>query len=213
MKKILICILIIIIITLILFGYKYLKNNEEPVQNNPILTSNKENFLLYIDEVLEDNDNVKVRGTILKGTLNIKDDISIVGLGKKGVDSKITKIEINSVDSESGNAGDNVYITLDSKIKKEYIEKGQAIIISGTTKPIYNIYAKVSQTDLSLFDIKEKGNIFNINSDIECRVEVLSEEEQKVKISLNVPMVVEEGIEIDIKNGNTIIAKAIIVEK
>ena len=75
MKKVLICISIIAISILILFGYKYLKNNEEPVQNNPTIASSEENFLVYIEEIIQDNDNVKVKYGNIIGNLGNQEDL------------------------------------------------------------------------------------------------------------------------------------------
>jgi hypothetical protein len=53
---------------------------------------------------------------------------------------------------------------------------------------------------------------FFINSDIKCSVTLISEEDKKISILLDVPIVIQEGLEIFIKNDKSNIAKAIITE-
>lgn len=210
MKKILIFIIIIIMIVISIFVYKnYFKNND--IDNQIVLNSDGD-FLLYIDEIHEDGESLKIQGTISKGSIKTNNEISIVGLGKKQINSKVIKIESNNTVMDTAKAGDNVYITLDLNEKKDYITKGQSVILTGSTKPIFTIEAKIVSSDLELKEIQEKGNNFYINSDIKCSVIILSEEEKLIKIKLEEPIVVAEKLEILIKQDNKIIAKCIIAE-
>lgn len=217
MKKGLICIIIIAIIIVAIFAYiKLNKKNSDVLENtnNAINTiETAENFLLYIDEILQDGNNVKVIGTVSEGTINDDNEISIVGLGKKEVDSKVIKLEVDNKERDSVKKGEKVAITLDSNVNIDYIAKGQAVIILGTTKPIYNIDAVIVATNLNISEIIEKGNTFFINTDIDCSISIISEEGKKIKISLDVPIVIENGIEFVIKNDDSIIANCIVINE
>lgn len=203
-------IIALIIIVTIFICVVCIKNKGNNSAQNEVVISDDGIFLLYIDEIIEENENLKVAGIISNGSIKVNDEISILGLGKKGAYSKVIKLEVNNNETVSAKAGDNVKITLDSSIKKEYIEKGQSVILSGSTKPVYNIDIKITSSDLNMSEIKEKGNIFYINSDISCSLQVISEENKQIKATLDVPIVVEKGLEIVIKNDTTVIANGII---
>ncbi len=211
MKKILICIAIVAAIIMAIFIYKnFIKDNNEASKGNEVVLNDEGNFLLYIEDILQENERIKIKGNILSGKINTNDEISIVGLGRKGIDTKIVKLEINNKEVTSAKVGDLINITLEPNVKKEYMEKGQAVIISGSTKPIYNIDAQITSTELEISEIKEKGNVFFINSDIKCSISIVSEEDKQIKIKLDVPIVVEQGLEFVIKNHSSTIARGII---
>lgn len=208
-KNILKIITLIIILTTIICVVS-IKNKTKNVTQNEVVIGDEGIFLLYIDEIIEENENLKIVGIISNGSLKVNDEISILGLGKKGAYSKVIKIEVDNNETNMAKAGEKIKITLESSIKKEYIEKGQSVILSGTTKPIYNIDIKVTSTDLNISEIKDKGNIFYINSDIGCSIKIISEEKNTIKATLDVPIVVEKGLEIIIKNDTTVIANGIV---
>lgn len=201
MKKVLIFIIVIAIIIISIFVYK--DNNN--IKNKVVIDSNGD-FLLYIDEIKEKSGNLKVKGVITNGTINVDNEISIVGLGMKGIDCKVIELEVNNTIVNSAKAGDSVYITLESFVKKEYIKEGQAMITPGSTKPIFSIEAKIISTDFSLKEIEEKGNNFYINSNIKCSISIISKEEKIIKIKLEESMVVMEKLEFLIKKDNNIMA-------
>lgn len=203
MKKVLIFIIIITMIIISIFVYKNHTTNN--IENKVILNSDGD-FLLYIDEIQENSENLKVKGIITKGIINVNDEISIVGLGMKEINCKVIKLESNNTTIDSAKAGDNIYIILESFVKREYLKEGQAIITPGSTKPIFSIEAEIVSTDLSLKEIQEKGNNFYINSDIKCSVSIISEEEKIIKVKIEEPMVVVEELEFLIKNNNNVIA-------
>lgn len=204
MKKVLIFIIIIIMIIISIFIYKNHTTNN--IIKNKVILNSDGDFLLYIDEIQKDGENLKVKGIVTKGTININNEISIVGLGMKGIDCKVIKLESNNTTIDSAKAGDSIDITLESFVKREYIKEGQAIITPKSTKPIFSIEAEIVSTNLSLKEITEKGNKFYINSDINCSISIISEEEKIIKIKLEESMVVVEELEVLIKNNNNVIA-------
>lgn len=210
MKKVLIFIIIIAIIVISIFAYKN-NSKDNNIENDLILNSDGD-LLLYIDEIKEEGDNLKVKGIITNGIIKVDDHISILGLGMKGIESKVIKLETKNNMVNSARAGEYICITLDSFVKKEYIKEGQAIITPKSTKPIFSIEAKIVSTEFSLEEIEEKGNNFYINSDIKCSVSIISKEEKLIKIKLEKSIVVIDKLEFIIKKDNDIMAKCSIVE-
>lgn len=213
MKKVIICIsLVAIVIAICLAIFDWKKNDNIIDTNTDNFLSSTEDALMYIDNIIEEDSMLMINGTIYSGTLKKNDEISIVGLNKKGIDVKISKIEANNEEKESAQAGENVNLILDSDYSAEYIEKGQAVIAIGTAKPIYNITAKISDMNIELTELTEEANVFCINTDIKCNVSIMSEEDNIIEISLDVPIVVKKDLNVTLKNNSDIIATAIIVE-
>lgn len=218
MKKIVICIFIIILtivgilIEKIFFSKQPTKNIEK---NNIEIFSDEDNLLLYIDEVKKkknNNNNITIVGRIISGTVNVKDEISIGGLGKKEIITQVIKLNVNGTDSNIAKSGENVSITIDTDVDMEHIQVGMAVITPKTDKPVYNVKAKISKTTMELKDIVKEVNVFYINKDIKCNVTIISEKNNEIKISLDVPIVVKKDLEIVLKNNDKIIANAIVIK-
>lgn len=215
MKKIKICIFIIILIVAgVLFGKNnfYKKSSKNIENNNVSVLSDKDNLLLYIDEIKNDNNNISIIGKIISGTVNIKDEISIVGLGKKEINAQIIKLGVNGTDANVAKSGENVCITIDTDVDMKHIQIGMAVITPQADKPIYNVNAKISETTMELKDIVKEVNVFYINTDIKCNVSIISEENYEIKVSLDVPIVVQNDLKVVLKNNDKIIANAIVIE-
>jgi elongation factor Tu len=217
MKKFLILIFVIIIIVSGIFTYKHFQNKDnelkeiETSQLTPVSpVKNEDYFLMYIDKLSKDNSNIIINGTISRGNIKVNDEISIVGLDKKEVITQISKININNQETDIANEGDSISLVLDTDISDDYIAVGQAVIKTGTTKPIYIINARLNSisTD-NISELESKVNTFSINTDIKCSVKVLSEENNEIKITLDVPIVIDNGIEFALKSNNKIIAEGI----
>jgi elongation factor Tu len=220
MKKILILILVIIVIVGGIFAYKYsqhksgdLKKIETNELTSVLSTNNEDYFLLYIDEISKDNSNLILHGTISRGNIKVNDEISIVGLSKKEVITKVSKINNNNEEVKEAHEGDNIDLIIETEIPNDYIIQGQAVIKTGTTKPIYNINAKLNTISAnSISELENKVNLFCINYDIDCSIKVISEENNEIKITLDIPIVVDDGIEITLKNNNKVLAKGITID-
>lgn len=220
MKKILTFTLIIIIVIVSIFAYKYFQNRNKDLNKieNTSLTqvSSKRDenyFLLYIDEISKDDVNVLVNGTISRGNIKINDEISIVGLGKKEVTTTVSKIYINNEEVNEAHEGDNIrLVLLESDIFTDYIIQGQAVIKTGTTKPVYNIEIILDTISIdNISELENKVDTASVNTDIKCSIKVLSEEKNEIKITLDVPIVIDDGIEISLKNGDKVIAKGVAI--
>lgn len=216
MKKIMICIFIIIIlIVLVVLFVKnilYQKSFENIKNNDQNVLSDKDNLLLYIDEIKRNNNNILIAGKIISGTINKKDEISIVGLGKKEINTQIINLNVNGTDTNVAKSGEYVCITIDANVDMEYIQVGMAVITSQTDKPVYNINARISETTIDFKDIIKEVNIFYINTDIKCNVSNISKENNEIKISLDVPIVVKKDLQVILKKNDKVIAKATVIE-
>lgn len=214
MKKIIIGIFIIILIIVgtVLGKNIFSRKSQENIENNDVsVLSDKDNLLLYIDEIKDDNNDISIVGKIISGTVNIKDEISIVGLGKKEINTQVIKLNVNGTDTKIAKSGENVCITIGTEIDPKYIQVGMAVITPQTDKPVYNINLKILETT-DLKDIIKKVNVFYINTDIKCNASIISEEKNEIKISLDVPIVVEKDLEVFLKSNDNVIAKAIVIE-
>ncbi len=220
MKKVLILIIIVLIIVGGFFMYKHFHKKDEGLReigtNQLILdepTIRENYFLMYIDELTKDGANTVVKGTVARGDIKLNDEISIVGLDKKGIDTKVLKIKINGEEKENAKEGDIISLVFESDVPEDYIAQGQTVIKTGTTKPVYNIttinnYISTEKNS----DLKNIANIFNINIDLKCSVTEINEEKNEVNILLDEALVIDKGIDFTLKNGNEVVAKGTIME-
>ena len=214
MKKIVILILSIILIAGVVIIYKHVssKNTElNEIENNqlkPVTHIQKDYFLMYVDETSNNNTGVILKGTILKGNIKLNDEISIVGLNRKEVTARILKIKVNNEEKDSAKEGEFINLEINSDIPKDYIMKGEAVIKTGTTKPVYNIDAEIkSLTADNITELEKNIDTFFINTDLKCSIKVISEKDNILRIKLEEPIVMDEGIEFSLKNGDKIVAK------
>ncbi len=99
-------------------------------------------FLMPIEDVFSiEGRGTVVTGRIERGTLNLNDEIEIVGLGdtQKTV---VTGIEMFNKLLDKGMAGDNAGILLRG-VKKEDVERGMVLAAPGSVKPHTKFEAKV----------------------------------------------------------------------
>jgi elongation factor Tu len=92
-------------------------------------------FLMPIEDVFT----ITGRGTVVtgrveRGTVNVNEDVEIVGIKDKSTKTTVTGVEMFRKLLDSGQAGDNVGLLLRG-IKREDVERGQVIIKPGTTTP------------------------------------------------------------------------------
>lgn len=206
-------ILILVIIILVIISKNFTKKDNQSIAQNTTEIVEEEKFLLlYIDNIEDDGNQIKIFGDVEKGKINVDDEISIEGLGGKGVDCKVQKLQIDNEEVTSAEKGEHICIVLDTYISTEMIHVGQAVTLPGTTKPIYNFNIQITSTDLSLSELVNSINTIYIKSDINCSASIVSEEEQKIRVSLKVPIVVENDVEVLLKNNEEIIGEGIINE-
>lgn len=92
-------------------------------------------FLMPVEDIFT----ITGRGTVVtgrveRGTLKVNDDVEIIGIKEKSVQSTVTGIEMFRKLLDSAEAGDNCGLLLRG-IKREDIERGQVIIKPGAYTP------------------------------------------------------------------------------
>ncbi|MBJ7291588.1 elongation factor Tu [Williamsia sp.] len=92
-------------------------------------------FLMPVEDVFT----ITGRGTVVtgrveRGSVNVNEDVEIVGIREKSTKSTVTGIEMFHKLLDSAEAGDNAGLLLRG-LKREDVERGQVIIKPGTTTP------------------------------------------------------------------------------
>ena len=92
-------------------------------------------FLMPVEDVFT----ITGRGTVVtgrveRGSINVNEDVEIVGIKEKSTKTTVTGIEMFRKLLDSGQAGDNVGLLVRG-IKREDVERGQVVVKPGTTTP------------------------------------------------------------------------------
>ena len=92
-------------------------------------------FLMPVEDIFT----ITGRGTVVtgrveRGTLKVNDDVEIIGIKEKSVQSTVTGIEMFRKLLDSAEAGDNCGLLLRG-IKREDVERGQVIVKPGAYTP------------------------------------------------------------------------------
>ncbi|MFP7364852.1 elongation factor Tu [Corynebacterium callunae] len=92
-------------------------------------------FLMPIEDIFT----ITGRGTVVtgrveRGTLNVNDDVEIIGIKEKSTSTTVTGIEMFRKLLDSAEAGDNCGLLLRG-IKREDVERGQVIVKPGAYTP------------------------------------------------------------------------------
>ena len=130
-KKIIICIIILLAITLIaaIVGIS-MKN-----KTNTTYDTNDEEFVFVIEDVFNnknidiDYEGVSVTGHVEKGIIHQGDEIKIIRTNREPISTKVTSLMMFRKTIESAKKGDVVSIII-TDVEKSDIESGQTIISS-----------------------------------------------------------------------------------
>ena len=92
-------------------------------------------FLMPVEDIFT----ITGRGTVVtgrveRGTLNVNDDVEIIGIKDKATQTTVTGIEMFRKLLDSAEAGDNCGLLLRG-IKREDVERGQVIVKPGAYTP------------------------------------------------------------------------------
>jgi elongation factor Tu len=92
-------------------------------------------FLMPVEDVFTiTGRGTVVTGRIERGSVNVNEDVEIVGIKEKSTKTTVTGIEMFRKLLDSGQAGDNVGLLVRG-IKREDVERGQVVVKPGTTTP------------------------------------------------------------------------------
>jgi len=170
-------------------------------------------FLMPIEDVFSiEGRGTVVTGRIERGTVNLNDDVEMVGLGdtKKTV---VTGIEMFNKSLDKGLAGDNAGILLRG-IRKEEVERGMVLAKPGSVTPhtefegqVYSLTKEEGGRHKPFFK-GYKPQFYIRTTDVTGEVElpegtemVMPGDTVKLKIKLIIPVALEETLRFAIREG------------
>lgn len=141
-KWVIIIIVALVVIALIVFGVSKLFNKpeqnkpqelpiSEPIKDvepiNDAIVPSSDAFLMYVEDVFSiTGRGTVVTGRIKRGTVSLDDNVQIVGLDNKVVDSVVTGIEAFRKQLDTASEGENVGLLLRG-VLRDQVERGQVI--------------------------------------------------------------------------------------
>ncbi len=202
-----------------------LLNTLDTYIEDPIRETEKD-FLMSIEDVFS----ITGRGTVVtgridRGTLNLNDEVSIVGLTdtKKTV---VTGIEMFNKQLEHGEAGDNAGILLRG-VDKDGVQRGQVLAKPGTITPHTEFEAKVyilkkeeggrhtpmlkgykPQFYIRTTDVT--GEVSFVDSSKEMALP--GDTDVAVKITLEKPVAIEDGMRFAIREGGRTVGAGVVTK-
>jgi elongation factor Tu len=185
-------------------------------------------FLMTVDDVFTiAGRGIVAVGLIKQGKVNVNDKIQIAGLLDKARDAVVYGIEMHRELHDSAEVGDSVGILLQG-FKDSEIVRGQVLVGPGSIKPLTKF-------------TKFTGDVYHLTKD-ECgrstplfsgfrpqfafRTALISGlinlpegvplcntgESMSVKVELDTPVAVEQGLRFEIRNGGRVVSTGIISE-
>ncbi len=170
-------------------------------------------FLMPIEDIFSiEGRGTVVTGRIERGTVNINEEVEIVGL-KVTAKTVVTGVEMFNKQLDRGQAGDNAGLLIRG-IKKEDVERGQVLAKPGSIKPhtefegqIY-ILTKEEGGRHTPFFKGYKPQFYIRTTDVTGEVElpegtemVMPGDTVTLKIKLIAPVAMEEGMRFAIREG------------
>ncbi|HWQ60319.1 MAG TPA: elongation factor Tu [Candidatus Fimivivens sp.] len=170
-------------------------------------------FLMPIEDIFSiEGRGTVVTGRIERGTVNINEEVEIVGL-KDTTKTVVTGIEMFNKQLDRGQAGDNAGLLIRG-IKKEDVERGQVLAKPGSIKPhtefegqVY-ILTKEEGGRHTPFFKGYKPQFYIRTTDVTGEVElpegsemVMPGDTVTLKIKLIAPVAMEEGMRFAIREG------------
>lgn len=170
-------------------------------------------FLMPIEDIFSiEGRGTVVTGRIERGTVNINEEVEIVGL-KDTAKTVVTGVEMFNKQLDRGQAGDNAGLLIRG-IKKEDVERGQVLAKPGSIKPhtefegqIY-IPTKEEGGRHTPFFKGYKPQFYIRTTDVTGEVElpegtemVMPGDTVNLKIKLIAPVAMEEGMRFAIREG------------
>ncbi len=181
-------------------------------------------FLMPVEDVFSiEGRGTVVTGRIERGTININEEVEIVGLGdtRKTV---VTGIEMFNKQLDKGMAGDNAGLLLRGT-KKEEIERGMVLAKTGTVKPhtefeseVYALTKEEGGRHKPFFK-GYKPQFYIRTTDVTGEIElpagvemVMPGDTQNVKIKLISPVALEEKMRFAIREGGKTVGAGVVVK-
>ena len=109
---------------------------------NATKSPTSQEFLLAVEDAFRSEDGAVVTGRVERGSVQIGDEIEIIGLGERRF-ATVIGIEMEREQKNIANAGDQVGITLKDLIAWEDVQRGQVLAKSGSIDQYTNIKANI----------------------------------------------------------------------
>ena len=184
-----------------------------------------EDFFMAIEDVFS----IEGRGTVATGRIErgkvvVNDVIELVGLAEKSRELTVTGVEMFNKSLDEGIAGDNVGILLRG-VKREELQRGQALAKKGSIKPHTEFDAKVYVLTKeeggrhTAFFTGYKPQFYFKTTDITGEVElpkgtemVMPGDNVDLSVKLTVPVAVEEKMRFAIREGSKTVGSGIVTK-
>lgn len=176
-------------------------------------------FLFRIEDVFTiTGRGTVVTGTVERGTINLNDEVQVIGLDKEIITTTVTGIEVFRKNQDWATVGDNPGLLLKG-VERDQVERGQVVV-----KPNSIISTKKFDADISVISTEEGGRhtpFFNDYSpqfyfrgiDISGKITlpegvemVMPGDNVSATITLTSSVAMEVGTEFSIREGGRTIA-------
>lgn len=176
-------------------------------------------FLFRIEDVFTiTGRGTVVTGTVERGTINLNDEVQVIGLDKEIITTTVTGIEVFRKTQDWATVGDNPGLLL-SGVERDQVERGQVV-----AKPNSIISSKMFDADISVLSKEEGGRhtpFFNDYSpqfyfrsvDISGKITlpegvemVMPGDNVSLTVTLTSSVAMEVGTEFSIREGGRTIA-------
>lgn len=219
---------IVLIIVLAIGIYLITSDTEDPKNNQrtEVNLNYDENgaFLMAVEDVFTFREEVIVTGTIERGTINVGDEIQIIGFDKEILTVKIGSIEKDRDYHNSAKIGDKVGLLLKG-ITRDQVERGQVL-----AEPNSILEIKKFDADVYVLTEEESGKkgpfenkyrpqfyfrTFDVTGEFEFQSGVTSVnlgENTNITVELTKSFAMEVGTQFTIKDGGRIVGEGIVTK-
>ncbi len=181
-------------------------------------------FLMPVEDVFSiEGRGTVVTGRIERGTININENVEIVGLGDTRA-TVVTGIEMFNKQLEQGMAGDNAGLLLRGT-KKEEIERGMVLCKPGSVKPhsefeaeIYALTKEEGGRHKPFFK-GYKPQFYIRTTDVTGEIElpagvemIMPGDTQNLKVKLISPVALEEKMRFSVREGGRTVGAGVVVK-
>ncbi|MEK7181607.1 MAG: elongation factor Tu [Patescibacteria group bacterium] len=181
-------------------------------------------FLMPIEDIFSiEGRGTVVTGRIERGTINVNEEVEIVGL-RDTVKTVVTGIEMFNKSLPNGTAGDNAGLLIRG-IKKEDVERGQVLAKTGSIKPhtefdceVY-ILSKEEGGRHTPFFKGYKPQFYIRTTDVTGEVElpegtemVMPGDTVTLKVKLLAPVAMEDGVRFAIREGGRTVGAGVVTK-
>lgn len=185
----------------------------------------EKDFFMPIEDVFSiEGRGTVVTGRVERGTINLNDEVDVLGMGRKDQSTAVTGIEMFNKSMDESQAGDNVGILLRG-LKRTDVERGQVIAKPGSVsthtefKGQVYILSKDEGGRSTPFTQGYKPQFYIGTADVTGEVElpegtemVMPGDDLEFTCKLIVPVALEEGMKFAIREGGKTVGAGVVTE-